>query len=495
MTTLAEQVAAIPGRTSPDNSGQFLDADAGRAAMARIVEETQGATIAANALAPGSVEQTVAGALTALWRRPGGGLPGPLLAQIGDSRHAGGILSNSPSFGRQMQSAGAWIEFLTFGRVRSPTTYNMAVGGTGPSDLDGQITNVLVLSPLPTHCAILTGTNAINNATTAAGLMSGMQDSFRAAWSRLLAAGIVPVTCLDLPRQWTDTTLTAAVKRGLHNELNNWLRAAAPLYRSLLIDPVWQLTDQTNVNGECLGSLYQVESPYIHPGPTGGYLVGNAYKTLFESMGLPPRYVGLGQGDKYDATNNPRGNLLPEGGLFLSSGGGLTGSPAPTGVAPLGWNLRNDLNFADLTAVGSLEARTDGPGNWFKVVASSTGQPAIVLVYNQATYNLAIGDTVQFAIDVMMDASSSIDQCAVYLDDRTASGASVNRGEYAMQFGSLPTVGAMPATFAGRAITNPLTLSSGWVTLRHSVAVQLKTGGSVTFRVGAAELRKVPATI
>ena len=59
MTTLAEQVAAIPGRTSPDNSGQFLDADAGRAAMARIVEETQGATIAANPLAPGSVARSV----------------------------------------------------------------------------------------------------------------------------------------------------------------------------------------------------------------------------------------------------------------------------------------------------------------------------------------------------------------------------------------------------------------------------------------------------
>ena len=420
---------------------------------------------------------------------------GPLVAQIGDSRHANGILAASPAFGRTMQSAGSWIEFLSFGRVKAPPSYNMAVGGTSPSDLDGQITNVLALSPRPTHCAILTGTNAINNASTVTGLLSGMQADFQAAWSRLLAYGIVPITCLDLPRQWTDTTLTALVKRRIHNQLNNWLRQAAPRYRSLLIDPIWQLTDPASSTGECLTSLYYAEATKIHPGPTGGYIVGGLYKDLFESMGLPPRYVGLGRGDFYDATNNPQGNLIPDGGTMYNSAGTVSGGTPPTGTVPTGWILRNDLSFAGLSCVGSLEARTDGPGNWFKVVATATGGPATVLIYNQTTYNLSIGDTIQFGIDVIFDSSSGVNQCAVSVEDRTAAGAAVNRGHYAMQYGTAATIGTFQPTFAGRAITDPLTLGASWVTVRHGASIQLNPGGSFTARFGAAELRKVFASI
>lgn len=421
--------------------------------------------------------------------------PGPLVAQIGDSRHANGILNASPAFGRTMQSAGSWIEFLTHGRVRCPVSYNMAVGGTGTADLDGQITNVLALSPLPTHCAILVGTNTINNATSATGLMATMQAQTIAAWQRLLRYGITPIQTLDLPREWATTTLTAAVKRSLHNEYNNWLRAVHRQYRVLIVDPVWKLTDPAKATGECLTSLYYSELPLkIHPGPMGSYIVGNLYKDLFEGLGLPPRYVGLGRGDVYDATNNQRGNLIAEGGVFYSSGGSLAGANPPTGTVGLGLILRNDTGAASLVScVGSLEARTDGPGNWQKVVASvdGSGPGATILVYNQGTFNCAIGDTVEFGIDIEFDSSSVANQCAVAVEDRTTAGAAVNQGQYGMQFGSVADIGAFQSTFSGRAITPPLTLGANFVVLRYLVSIQLNPSSTITFRLGAASLRKV----
>lgn len=465
--------------------------------LSEIVELLEERTLPADALGPGSAALSVDAVLAALWRRQGVGIPGPLLAQIGDSRHANGILAAAPSFGRTMQSAGSWIEFLTHGRVRAPVSYNKAVGGTGTVDLDGQITQVLALSARPTHCAILTGTNAINNAASATGLMSAMQGHFIAAWSRLRAEGIMPITCLDLPRQWSDTTLTAAVKRRLHNQLNAWLRQAATKYGSLLIDPIWKLTDPTKASGECLESLYYSEALKIHPGPTGGYIIGGLYKSLFESMGLPPRYVGLGRGDTYDATDNAQGNLIPDGGTMAQSGGTVSGANPPTGTVPLGWILRNDTGAASLTScVGSLEARSDGPGNWFKVVATTDGSgPATVLIYNQSVFGLVVGDTIQFGVDLVFDSSSGVNQCAVSVEDRNTGGASVNLAQYAMQFGSSVDIGAFQSTFDGRAITDPLTLGASFAVVRHGISVQLNPSSSVTLRIGAAEMRKVLATV
>lgn len=430
-------------------------------------------------------------AINGQWARGGG----PILGFVGDSRFANSILSSGVSSGRTMQAAASWIEFLTYGRVRCPMSYNKAVGGTGTSDLAGQITNVVAVTPRATHVAILTGTNTINNAASATGLMTTMQAYFRAAWAQLKAAGITPITVLDLPRQWTDTTLTAAVKRRLHNELNNWLRQAAPLYGSMLIDPVWVLTDPANANGECLTSYYYAEATKIHPGPTGSYQIGLLFKTMFEENGLPPRYVGFGKGDIYDATNNLHGNIISEGGICASTGGTVSGANPPTGDVPLGWILRNDTGSADLTScVGSLEARTDGPGNWFKVVATSTG-PVTVLIYNQGALNCAIGDTVQFGIDVLMDASSDLQQCDVSIKD-IAGGGSVNAGKYAMQFGTLATIGAMQGTWAGRAITDPITMGASFATLRWGVSIQLDgVGGGFTVRLGAAFLRKTFSTL
>lgn len=419
--------------------------------------------------------------------------PYALVAAIGDSRHANGILSNAPSFGRTMQSAWSWIEFLSYGRIRCPASYNKAVGGTSPSDLDGQITNILALSPRPSHCVILSGTNAINNAASAAGLLAGMQASFVEAWARLRRNGIVPVQVLDLPRQWTTTTLTAAAKRLIHASLNQWLRATAPGQGCLLIDPVWKLTDPANSNGECLTSLYYPESPAIHPGPTGGIIVGQIYVDQFlQTLNLPPRYLGRGRGDIYDAINSITGNLIPEGGLAVSGGGSLGGGNPPTGTVPLGWILRNDTGTANLTScVGSLVARTDGPGNRFRVAATATGA-ATVLIYGQGSYNCAVGDTVQFAIDSILTDATGLIQHSVSLAEYASNLSTINRREFGMQFGTVASIGAFPTSWDGRAICDPMTLSASFSQIRWGVSIEFgASGGSFTADLAAPELRKV----
>lgn len=423
--------------------------------------------------------------------------PRPLFAKTGDSRVSTEILSNSPSFGRQMQSGSSWLEFCTHGRVRAPVTHNKGVGGTKPSDLLGQIDQVAALSPKPSHCWILSGTNAINNATTVTGLMDGMKTDFLAAWARCLSYNMIPVTCLDCPRQWTDTTLTAAVKRRVHNELNQWLWQNAEANGSILIDDNWELTDPANANGECLTSLYLVESPAIHPALGGGLKLGTKFTNVMAALGLPPRYVGIGLVDFYDATNNPRGNLLAEGGCFFTAGGQKTGTNPPTGNVPNGMILRNDdtANAANLTScVGSLVARTDGPGNIFKVVATASGTCRILVYGTGTTYNCAVGDVVEYATDFKMEAATGLAQVSVALEDRLTGGGSVNGAQYGFQHGTVATVGPVPSDFDGRAICPQLTLSPSFGNLRFSHIIQFgASGGSATFYLGAAELRKVVA--
>lgn len=422
------------------------------------------------------------------------GRPRMLLAKIGDSRASGEVLSNTPSFGRTLQNASAWIEFCSYGRVRAPVSYNKAAGGTGVGDLVTQLDNVIALSPRPTHVWMPSGTNEINNAASATGLVVTMAAEFVAAWTKALNAGIIPIQPLDFPRQWTASTLTVAVKRSLHNEINQWLRLNAEAYGAILIDANWLLTDTSNANGECLTSLYLVETPAIHPSLGGGLLIGNKVRDVLAELGLPPRYVGIGKGDVYDATNNPRGNLLSEGGCLFSNGGTKGGSNPPTGDVPTGLILRNDTGSANLTScVGSLEARADGPGNLFKVVATASGACRILIYGSGSTYNCNIGDVLEYGVDLIMESSSGLGQVSVSLEDRTAAGAAVNTAQYGFQHGTVATVGAVPSAFAGRVICPQLTLGASFANLRFAHIVEFSGAGAATFYLGAPELRKVVA--
>lgn len=415
-----------------------------------------------------------------------------LLGFAGDSRHANQWFTNGVYRGRVMHNAGAWYEGLTHGRVRAPRSYNVAVGGTGWDVLVSQVQSLIAMSPKPTHVAILTGTNSINNATSATGLLAAGKAAFIQAWQLLVSAGIVPITVLDCPRQWTASTLTAAVKRSLWAEFINWQRIAAGTYGSQIVDSIWCLTDPANANGECLTSLYLVESPAIHPSNTGGYLVGQRFKTLFEALGLPERYVGFSKGDVYDATNAPTGNLLVEGGIFASSGGTASGGTPPSSTnVPLGWIARNDNSNSTLTSCTStLVSRTDGLGNLWQIDAAATG-PVSLLFYNQGAYNCAIGDTIWFGIDIEMVSSTGLAALYSGIEDRNGAGSVVNQAEYGMYHGSVAVDGPLQATFAGRFITEDMTLGASWGVTRFGVGVTFgSSGGSFQMKLGAAEMRK-----
>lgn len=392
-----------------------------------------------------------------------------------------------------MHNAGAWLDPITHSRVRAPRAYNVAVGGTGWDVLVAQCQALATMSPRPTHVAMICGTNSINNASSATGLLAEGKAAFTAAWQVLTSAGIVPITVIDLPRQWTDTTLTAAVKRSLWAEWINWQRLAAPGYGSLVLDAVWRLTDPSNADGEALTSLYLVESPAIHPSNTGGYLVGLQAKALFEAMGLlPPRYVGAGKGDKYNATNAQTGNLLAEGGTFASTGGTANGGTPPSATnVPLGWIARNDNGNATLTSCTStLVSRTDGPGNIWQIDAAATG-PVSLLFYNQGAYNCAIGDTIWFALDINLVSSSGLASMYAGIEDRNAAGNVVNQTQYGLYHGAVSTDGPLQDSFDIRATTEDMTLGASWGVTRFGVGVTFgASGGAFQLKLGAAEMRK-----
>ena len=108
---------------------------------------------------------------------------------------------------------------------------------------------------------------------------------------------------------------------------------------------------------------------YLHPKTAGAYA---AFKPLTDALmaAVPAFNAGAWNlNDAYDATNNPNGNLIANGGQMVFSAGTGTSSGRASGVVPDGWSaFSGDGGCSLCTYTGTLSAGTLADGTPASVI-------------------------------------------------------------------------------------------------------------------------------
>lgn len=408
----------------------------------------------------------------------------PVLATLGDSRLAQGFLTQS-GFNNNRALGANWLPALLGGRVRLPFANGFAVSGAKYADILATQISALRAAQAAgagiTHVILLCGTNDFGVTAQAT-----IKAQCAQVWAIMKSMNIQIVQLADLPRSLASWTIAQQNER---NEFNQWLKDYAAVNRVALVDPSYLIADPANANGDPLSGQYQSDG--IHPAVIGAYQIGLALQTYFNTIALPGYYRPMLRGDVYDATNNPRGNLLPNGGIFSGTGGVNLGTGASGTVAD-GWRNRV-VSGATFTSVASLVARTPttdyGTGWWQQCVVTATTAGILRVDLPTAITGQAVGDIVWGEVDLNITNASKLLYSQLNVFD--FGGASALGAEAFKDPGMAGLY--MPSTYNVRLVTAPFQITTGNTDIPFRIELSFDAGGGATVQIGAASLRKVIA--
>lgn len=249
--------------------------------------------------------------------------------------------------------------------------------------------------------------------------------------------------------------------------------------------------DSSNANGEPFSGY---SNDAIHFAVPGGVAVGEAFATFLARLLPDPAPRVWSQDDKYDATDNPLGNMLAN--PFCTGTTGTLGTGA-TGTVATG--MRVERASGDATVVAAKETRTDNRGDW-QVMTFTPGASDSLLYFRTAaadtTHSLPAGTWVQASIELDIGSFNGWQGVSLYLKDNGTDGL-LAYGMEAYDAGSgyvkLPT-----RVMNGQIVTPPILLVSGSPSIRWRLEVRVgSTGGGASgtgvLKAGAVELRPVPS--
>lgn len=230
----------------------------------------------------------------------------------------------------------------------------------------------------------------------------------------------------------------------------------------------------------------------IHFSVPGGVAVGEAFANFLTKLLPDPAPRVWSQDDKFNATNNPLGNLLSN--PFLTGTGG-TATAGVTGSVATG--MRAEVSTGNATGVASKETRTDNRGDW-QVLTITPGSTASLLYFRTSTadtaHTFAAGTWVQASIECDIGSFNGWEGVSLYLKDNGTNGL-LSYGMETYDAGSglvkLPT-----RVMNGMIVTPPIQIVEGSATLRWRVEIRVgSTGGGASgtgvIKIGAVELRQV----
>lgn len=233
-----------------------------------------------------------------------------------------------------------------------------------------------------------------------------------------------------------------------------------------------------------------------HFNPLGGQPVGYDFADFMKTFvqGQPLARV-TSQGDVYDATNNPRGNLVANQfclGTTGNVGTNVTGSVA-TGLRA---EMATTSPVGTATAVASKEVRGDNRGEW-QVLTITPGDADTLFYFRtnnaDTTHTIPAGTWVQASMEASIGAFNGWQGVSLYLKDNATGGLIA----YDMEpfevttgvFSKLPV-----AQMDGMLVTPPIKLLTGSASLRLRAEIKVaSTGngasGTGVVKLGAVELR------
>jgi hypothetical protein len=212
--------------------------------------------------------------------------------------------------------------------------------------------------------------------------------------------------------------------------INKRLRDALPLRRNThFIDWERAWTDTTSASGYPFTGYSRDD---IHDSAIGGYnlanyiwfgMVGSTQVWQGLQAMFPPRsHLFNSQLDIYDATYNPRGNLLLHG-LFDGTGGTANASAGCSGSVASGWTLERTVNSGNTTCVGSLETSADNRG-YSQVMTFTPGGTAseqftLRTGFSSINVSALAGQWVQASCDVEVSATyDKLEQIQLWFKDQ-----------------------------------------------------------------------------
>jgi lysophospholipase L1-like esterase len=261
---------------------------------------------------------------------------------------------------------------VTIGTAGTLLNYNRAVSGETAAQIRARVSEVAALNPLPRFCNVLSGTNSLTNtALTAAQIVADITGTCE----DLVALGVRPILCTLLPRgngtsttPWSGLSTTAQVTAAKARllEVNRLLRAYAGANPSVILADIFYSV--LNFASATSDPDVAYCPDYLHPNAPGAIRIGQAWWSAVSPHIGPQQRNAAGNGDGYEATDNPFGNLLASA-AFAANGG--TAGTGVSGTVPVGWTT-NRLSGSTSTAVSARQARADGvPG--FETTLSMTG--------------------------------------------------------------------------------------------------------------------------
>lgn len=234
----------------------------------------------------------------------------------------------------------------------------------------------------------------------------------------------------------------------------------------------------------------------IHFNPAGGQPVGLQFSQFMSTLvrGQPLTRV-VSQGDVYNATNNPRGNLVANQ-FCLGTTGGVGTNVTGTVATALRVEMTTTSPAGTATAVASKEVRADNRGEW-QVITVTPGDADTTFYFRTNTadtaHTIPAGTWVQASMECSIGAFSGWQGVSLYLKDNGTGGLIT----YDMEpfevttgvFNKLPTIQQ-----DGMLVTMPIKLVSDSASLRLRAEVKVaSTGngstGTGVVKFGAVELR------
>lgn len=276
--------------------------------------------------------------------------------QIGDSLTANNTSSSVNVKSYTSQGWLPWASKLFGQRMYYDVALNKGVGGETSEQVRARFaTDVAPNAASFDWVTILAGHNDIS-VVTSDRCIENLK--YLVEQSVLLGKGVLLLTLLP------DGSGGAAVYHfyaKVNTELRRWISTTTFTTPVLLVDSWLDLADPNSVLGVPETTPISVQPDTVHQGSAGGYRIGR--RVAEQLARFLPRISTLGQGemDSYDATQNPKGNLLL--GSQFSGGGGTivhgTGSLATNFVLV----KAGGSTWLDSEVVASLESHLGGFGS------------------------------------------------------------------------------------------------------------------------------------
>jgi lysophospholipase L1-like esterase len=426
----------------------------------------------------------------------------------------------------------AWISVLSYGQFSFPESCKFAVSGANVKDIyatavtTNNNTTLTGTGTQLSYCLackasivyVHIGHNDIVNNFSFGRIVNGIGDDnlgLTYIVNQLVSSGKVVILSSELPSgnsSFTSTRYTSA-QLAIALQFRDWVVNKAQTIWPGMVYGIDYWPVMANRAGSSLGDNYAtITYDGIHPTALGGYAMAKKALPVFQSLGAPIEFAAIHQpGDLYDATNNPRGNLIPNGDMLGSAAlSGTTGGVTLAGVRPTSWSVGSNSALqagSGITVTGSQVTGTV-TGDWYQVVATgTTSSNAIPAFYvqnlNASLSNMNVGDYLQAFGEFEINSGSTGIRGVRCLLSSTAPGGNntatlldvdIFSNTNPSRNGVIDTIVAganLSGVFNGNINIGPWIGSETVMTLQLSVVLAESSAFNVTTRFRNAASRKV----